>query len=39
VEVDEQAARDAWNAQQRYLASVAQGLSLMNWPQGEHHGN
>lgn len=42
VEVDEQAARDAWNAQQRYVAQVAQGLSLTDWPApttGEHDGN
>ncbi len=39
VAVDEQAAHDAWNAQQRYLASVAQGLSLMGWPQGAQDGN
>lgn len=38
VEVDEQSALDAWNAQQRYLAQVAQGLTLTNWP-GEHDGN
>jgi len=38
VEVDEQSAHDAWNARQRYLAQVAQGLALMNWP-GEHDGN
>ena len=39
VEVDAQAARDAWNVQQRYLSSVAQGLALINWPQGVTHGN
>ena len=39
VEVDEQSARQAWDARQRYLAQVAQGLALLNWP-GEHdHGN
>lgn len=35
VEVDELAALEAWNARQRYLAQVAQGLALINWP-GEH---
>ena len=39
VEVDEQSALDAWDAQQRYLAQVEQGLKLMNWPAGEHDGN
>ena len=39
VEVDEQSARQAWDARRRYLAQVAQGLALINWP-GEHdHGN
>jgi len=32
VEVDAVAARDAWDAQQRYLRQVAQGLIFASWP-------
>jgi len=31
-EVDATTAQSAWNEQQRYLAMMAQGLSLMGWP-------
>ena len=31
LQVDAEAARAAWNAQQRYLAQVAQGLAAMGW--------
>lgn len=37
VAVDEQSALDAWNARQRYLAQVAQGLGFLGWPAGERH--
>lgn len=34
VEVDAAAALTAWQSQQRYLASVDQGLAAMGWPMG-----
>ena len=37
VALDEQSALDAWNARQRYLAQVAQGLGFLGWPAGERH--